>query len=867
MPEYLSPGVYVEEIDAGPKPIEGVSTSTAGAVGVTVMGPTQGKPVLVTSFNDFTRKFGGFLKEPDDRIKRKWESKSEGGRWWQFPLSVKGFFDNGGQRLFIKRVFAKNGAKAASIDLGVGVISEIVANAKSTDKVIRVRHTLGLPLGKDGSNQSRTVKIYASGSAVGGAAANGNSSTTFTIDSYGPDGTLVLDKPIGQELVAGRDWVEFIPRRAASAGPPPATLKVLAKAKGDWGGSDDPDSPNSSARGNGLGVRVRPVVGLTLSILSDPVIGGPAAAETTSADVAVGGTELILGLVTTLVEGDVVTINDQNFQVTDDPIQGAPSTITITPALTADAAAGVEVVRAEQGGKPRLMEWLSTGAKANDTTLNLGLKTDFKAGDEIKIGTQTVKIVGPVTQGKGASITLDRSPALNIPLAAGALARRLRPANPIGDNKTVDAIRARNASQLYRGAIVELDNGLAKEVTTVASVSGETIKLNNKLNNAYHEGNRIRVVEAEFSARYIRDGRIEAQETFSNLKLVDDGTLDYLVTAVNENSALVNLEAGAGFGPSSLDAFPSIPSTTPETQWGSLAGGTDALDQLTEDDFIGEDGGGGKRTGIVAMEDIDEISLCLIPGMWSRSIHSALIAHCESLRYRFAIVDPPDGLDIEGIRAFREPYDTKYAALYHPWLVTRDPSAGRDVSVAPSAHLAGLYARVDVERGVHKAPANEVVRNITGFDQDVNKREQDMLNPQNINALRYFPGRGHRVWGARVLTSDAAWKYINVRRLFIFVEASIDAGTQWVVFEPNDETLWSRVRQTITIFLEGLWSNGMLFGAKASDAFFVKCDRATMTQDDIDNGRLVCLVGIAPVKPAEFVIFRIQQKTIEANEG
>jgi phage tail sheath protein FI len=194
----------------------------------------------------------------------------------------------------------------------------------------------------------------------------------------------------------------------------------------------------------------------------------------------------------------------------------------------------------------------------------------------------------------------------------------------------------------------------------------------------------------------------------------------------------------------------------------------------------------------------------------------------------------------------------------------RDPSVKRNVYVAPSGHMAGIYARVDVERGVHKAPANEVIRGITKIAQDVTKREQDLLNPKGINALRFFPGRGNRVWGARTLSSDSSWKYINVRRLFIFVEESIDEGTQFVVFEPNDEPLWARVRQTITNFLTTVWRSGALQGTKPDEAFFVKCDRTTMTQDDIDNGRLICLIGIAPVKPAEFVIFRIQQMTRES---
>jgi phage tail sheath protein FI len=263
--------------------------------------------------------------------------------------------------------------------------------------------------------------------------------------------------------------------------------------------------------------------------------------------------------------------------------------------------------------------------------------------------------------------------------------------------------------------------------------------------------------------------------------------------------------------------------------------------------------------------------------MWSSLIQNALIQHCELLRYRFAILDPrpvdPNATDAIGdIRAFREGFDSKYAALYFPRIEVRDPFASRTVGVGPSGHMAGLYARVDVERGVHKAPANEVIRGIDtangfhGLEDEITKREQDVLNPKGINALRFFPDRGTRVWGARTVSSDGSWKYINVRRIFIFVERSIDVGTQFVVFEPNDEKTWSRLRQSITNFLTTVWRSGALFGSKADEAFFVRCDRTTMTQDDIDNGRLICVIGIAPVKPAEFVIFRVQQKLIDQTQ-
>jgi phage tail sheath protein FI len=308
--------------------------------------------------------------------------------------------------------------------------------------------------------------------------------------------------------------------------------------------------------------------------------------------------------------------------------------------------------------------------------------------------------------------------------------------------------------------------------------------------------------------------------------------------------------------------------------WMDLGDGDDDLGGLDVDAFVGGDGGPGKRTGIQALEDIDDISIVVAPSMWSSLIQNALIQQCELLKYRFAILDPrpvnPNAIDpIGDIRAFREGFDSKYAALYFPRIEVRDPFVARTVGVGPSGHLAGLYARVDVERGVHKAPANEVIRGIDtangfhGLEDEITKREQDVLNPRGINALRFFPDRGTRVWGARTVSSDGSWRYINVRRTFIFVERSIDVGTQWVVFEPNDEKTWARVRQTITNFLTTVWRSGALFGSKAEQAFFVRCDRTTMTQDDIDNGRLICVIGIAPVKPAEFVIFRIQQKLID----
>lgn len=291
-------------------------------------------------------------------------------------------------------------------------------------------------------------------------------------------------------------------------------------------------------------------------------------------------------------------------------------------------------------------------------------------------------------------------------------------------------------------------------------------------------------------------------------------------------------------------------------------GSNGSVSSITAAEFIGVDNGAGKRTGIQSFVDNDVVSIMAVPGVTDPNVQLTLVAHCENLASRFAVLDMPrDAKKVNDIIAHRNIFDSNYAALYHPWLEVFDPLDKKTIAVPPSGSVIGIYARSDNTRGVHKAPANEVVKACTGLDCQFNKGEQDILNPKGVNLIRSFPGQGIRVWGARTVSSDGSWKYINVRRLFIFIEESIKANTNWAVFEPNDEVLWVRVQRTISVFLNNLWRNGSLAGSSPEEAFFVNIGRNTMTQDDIDNGRLICIIGVAPVKPAEFVIFRITQKT------
>ncbi len=294
-------------------------------------------------------------------------------------------------------------------------------------------------------------------------------------------------------------------------------------------------------------------------------------------------------------------------------------------------------------------------------------------------------------------------------------------------------------------------------------------------------------------------------------------------------------------------------------------GSNGQVSDITASDFMGVDNGAGRRTGIQAFIDNDVVSIMAVPGVTDPNVELTLVAHCETLGSRFAVLDiPKDAKKVQDIIAHRDIFDSDYAALYHPWLTVFDPLSKKNISIPPSGAIMGIYARTDNERGVFKAPANETIRACVGLDCQFNKGEQDILNPKGVNLIRSFPGQGIRVWGARTASSNASWKYINVRRLFIFLEETIKANTNWAVFEPNDEALWVRVQRTISVFLTNQWRIGALAGSSPEQAFFVNIGPETMSQDDIDNGRLVCVIGVAPVKPAEFVIFRITQKTSEA---
>ncbi|HYN69613.1 MAG TPA: phage tail sheath family protein [Candidatus Eisenbacteria bacterium] len=335
----------------------------------------------------------------------------------------------------------------------------------------------------------------------------------------------------------------------------------------------------------------------------------------------------------------------------------------------------------------------------------------------------------------------------------------------------------------------------------------------------------------------------------------------YAPTLVKAQSKLIKLEE-----------IGTAAAVVPATGTVALSGGAVTKPvRVTPDDYVGN---AADRTGFAGLEAVDTVTMLAVPDLMAvyqqgnldleglQAVQLAMIAHCELMGDRVAILDSPPGYNAQQIREWRVDkvgYDSKYASLYWPWIKVFDPVAGQAGFVPPSGHMAGIWARSDDTRGVHKAPANEVVRGALSLELQLTKSEHDQLNPVGINCIRAFPGRGIRVWGARTISSDPAWRYLNVRRLFNYVEESVLEGTQWVVFEPNDLNLWERVKRTINAFLLGVWRDGALFGATPGEAFYVKCDAETNPPDVIDRGQLIVEIGIAPVKPAEFVIFRIAQ--------
>jgi phage tail sheath protein FI len=434
----------------------------------------------------------------------------------------------------------------------------------------------------------------------------------------------------------------------------------------------------------------------------------------------------------------------------------------------------------------------------------------------------------PSADGRSRAPQLLAMPTLSLPGATGTIA---------------DAVRIKPKDEGQTGENISVDVGPA---------SGDPVP-----------GDQVKVT--------VRRG--DTREEFDNLTIGARGPRARNIdTVLQRDSKLVTAEITQPTA-SVADLLPKHDvytlSNIPSSQALAAAGTTKAVD-FSLNDLKGE---AADRTGVNGLEVLDDCTMVCFPDIMSPRVVSrfgkdgiialqeALLTHCTNSKDRFAILDAPRGMKPQQIREWRlnSPFDSSYGALYYPWIKVANPFAtgANDmlIEVPPCGHMAGVYARVDGSRGVHKAPANETVAGAIGLEYQISKGEQDSLNPIGVNCIRAFPGRGIRIWGARTLSSDPSWRYINVRRLFIMVEGSIKNGTQWVVFEPNDMSLWERVKRNVSAFLSMVWRDGALFGESPEASYYVKCDAELNPVESRDLGMLVCEIGICPVKPAEFVIF------------
>jgi len=790
MPEYLAPGVYIEEREIGAKPIEGVSTTTTGFLGMTERGPLD-KPTLVTSFAEYQRIFGGYLKEKDYGKKR------------ELPFAVEGFFVNGGQRLYVSRVATDKAAKSWCL---LPDLSKITFDEEVSASTITPRAATGM-------KENEIILLR-------------SDPRSEHLKLIKPAKALTLDIPLKESYSADTD---------------------ITKMKKDT-----------------TSYKIQKKVNIR-------------------------GLKITLDAVTDLAVGHVLIINDKtNPEICIvESVETEEKEITVRTPLRFEHSMDVELNKLS----PSVTTKKSISVvKTGDTVIPItDTDTAFSPNDAIKMGDEYLVIKAtdkdhaifipgePERQHKEDTEVKQLTPAIKVEAAdEGTWGDRIKiivkggsisSAKLTAPAQNQDYLDLDTVTGMEKGTLLKLHTSppIYETVTEVVKTEDtRRVKFQNVIPGPLQAGLDVSTVEFDLKVN-LKVNQDEIDELFKNLSMNEDHSRYIKEIITEDTSRLIKLK-----DVSTTEESPQkIPVSTQDKElvW-KLSGGNDGIpsDDELNTTYEGKDSPEpAERTGLYTFKNIDEISIAAIPGITTQHLQNKLVIHCESMKDRFAVLDSEEKADFDEIQRQGNLYDSKYAALYYPWVRVFDPVSKKRTNVPPSGAICGIYARSDIERGVHKAPANEIVRGALGLEEFdgvkriITKGQQDILNPKGINCIRAFPGRGIRVWGARTTSSDPLWKYINVRRLFLFLEESIEDGIQWVVFEPNDEKLWARVIQTITQFLTRVWKDGALMGTTPEEAFFVKCDRTTMTQDDIDNGRIIILVGVAPVKPAEFVIFRIAQ--------
>lgn len=784
MPEYLAPGVYVEETSFRAKSIEGVGTSTTAFAGLTRQGPVGGTPEILTSFPDFERIYGGVdnLTGVSDPIN-------------YLAHAVQAYFDNGGSRLYVSRAFLPH----SNSDTGVAVSSSDLTNG-----------------GADATKQT-FFRARFPGEAGNGLIAVSEQDTPASAQSMNtaPEGTLLR---LGGDKIAQGATIQ--------GGTPPFALPedstLVLTVNGGAPQTITFHGESAEAVGSAALADPVPLATRTLQVTIDGVVQAISipAATTAAADVVDFINANLIGGFAHRVAGKLAIGSDT---------KGKLSTVVVkanaTFGFTADtSASGTSIVANDVGNLNKV-----TADELNSllTAAGVAVHASFSAS----LGKLVLS-----TNDTGATKTLAASGTALTSLGLDA-------------NPATGSDGATNTFFVKHGTTWQDSGGNAPDPAALKNQPADFITVN--------------VLTTD------KDGHTAS---FQDMGL-DSKHPRYIGTVLNmtQTRRIASLENAFGItigtGLTAFDLRSAFFGSSKQ-RLVALTGGNDGSDPIPQT----------YMDALAAFEQLQDISIVAAPGHSAFSsdtyagAQNALINHAEKRRaYRIAVLDCQRGQAISDVRTARGKIDTTRAAFYYPWVVVPNPlfrpgqeQIPRELTLPPSGFMCGIYARSDVERGVWKAPANEVVRDALRFETDINFAQQEVLNPLGVNCLRFFPGRGYRVWGARTASSDPEWKYVNVRRYFIYLEASIDYGTQWAVFEPNGEALWANIQQTVSSFLYNEWVSGALLGATQQEAFFVRCDRSTMTQSDLDNGRLICLVGVAALKPAEFVIFRIGQKTADA---
>lgn len=783
MPEYLAPGVYVEETSFRSKSIEGVGTSTTAFVGPTLKGPSGVTPELLTSFGDFERIYGGF--------------KDINGTTNYIAHAVRAYFDNGGSRLYVSRVVPSSALPAQSEDLvrgtpevrfearfpGEGGNGEIILSQKANP--VSFSTLSGAPIGsilRIGGTPARPAQI--SGTTPGPFSLNNEGKLLLTVNNSDREITF-----LGQsaEAVSHDALATQIDLTAA----PPLTVRI---------GQNGRDQLITLPTGNQV------TLDAVVSAINRQLRGGYA--RLTDASDPAGTGKLAIG---TELQGkaawiQITTLHDQLKFTSTEPVDG------------------------------------STNANNNVNDLEHVTVAEI---DQLLQLLQPPEIQATLIENKLLLNTIDTGETAQLGVRDGidsvhtALGLQIETKNGETGNKPKYYLKQANDWEGQNDAFpIEANFNQAADILTLTLVAIDK------------EGNEVSYENLGFDSRHPRwIGNVLAKEP---KRRADYLANPFAITVSNNLTALALREA----------LFISLS----ESRKVALTGGGSGSEPSVE----------AYRDALEQLESLEDISIVAAPGHSAyagfESIQDALITHVSRRRaYQIAVLDTPPNQTLNGARTVRSRIDSSYAALYYPWVVVANPLARpgvanvpAELNLPPSGFICGIYARNDIERGVYKAPANEIVRGALRFETDINFAQQEVLNPLGINCLRFFPGRGYRVWGARTASSDPEWKYVNVRRYFNYLEASIDRSTQWAVFEPNGDRLWANVRDTIAGFLYNEWVSGALLGSSPQQAYFVRCDRSTITQNDLDNGRLICLIGVAAIKPAEFVIFRIGQKTADS---